>query len=701
MISNTELFKKQKRGNYMEWLAQRLIHRKKTVTITFLVAAVICMLLSRLVSVNYDMMDYLPEDSSSTIALEIMEGQFEQAPPNVRVMLRGVGIPEALDYKKKLSEVEGVSEINWLDDTVSIQTPLETIPQETVNAWYRDGNALFSITVEEEKRDVAVHGIRDLLPEDAALTGSAVTSSVATETTGAEISTMMLIAVPLIFIILFATTNSWAEPFLFMITIGVAIVLNSGTNLIMGEISFVTQAAGPILQLAVSLDYSIFLLHRFEEYKQQGIPVSDAMVKAVKTSFSSIMSSGLTTVIGFAALIFMRFRIGPDMGIAMAKAIAFSLVSVLLFMPALVMCCYKLIDKTHHKPLIPKFKRFGKFVSKSGVVFLVAFVVAVVPCVLAQNQNSFEYGASNISDEQTKLGRDTLQVEEVFGKSNAMVLMVPKGDIAREKALYGELSSIPQVQSIISYVGTVGETIPMEYVPESSLNQLISEKYSRMVLSVSTDAEGEEAFSVVEQVRAISQNYYPDTYQLAGNSVNTYDMRDVVTADTAVVNGIAIGAIFLILLITFQSILIPVVLVLAIEGAIWINLAIPYFTGDPLFYIAYLILSTIQLGATVDYAILMTHRYIEMRANYPRREALKTTVNATSISILTSACILFSGGTILGGISTNGVISQIGYLVGRGAVISAACVLLVLPVLLCLLDKAIQKTTLKLRLLNS
>ena len=685
----------------MEWLVQRFIHHKKTVTIIFLVAAVICILLSRLVAVNYDMMDYLPEDSPSTTALEIMEEQFEQAPPNVRVMLRGVSIPEALDYKKKLSEVEGVSEINWLDDTVSIQTPLETIPQERINAWYQDGNALFSITVEEEKRDIAVHGIRDLLPENAALTGSAVTSSVATETTGTEISTMMLIAVPLIFLILFATTNSWAEPFLFMITIGVAIVLNSGTNLIMGEISFVTQAAGPILQLAVSLDYSIFLLHRFEEYKQQGLPVNDAMVKAVKTSFSSVMSSGLTTVIGFAALIFMRFRIGPDMGIAMAKAIVFSLISVLLFMPALVMCCYKLIDKTHHKPLIPEFKRFGKFVSKSGFVFLAVFVVAVIPCVLAQNQNSFEYGASNISDEQTKLGWDTLQVEEVFGKSNSMVLMVPKGDIAREKALHEELSSIPQVQSIISYVGSVGETIPMEYVPENSLNQLVSEKYSRMVLSVSTDVEGDEAFSVVEQVRAIAQTYYPDAYELAGNSVNTYDMRNVVTADTAVVNGIAIGAIFLILLITFRSLLIPVVLVLAIEGAIWINLAIPYFTGDPLFYIAYLILSTIQLGATVDYAILMTHRYLEIRADHPRREALRATVNATAISILTSACILFSGGTILGGISTNGVISQIGYLVGRGAVISAACVLLVLPVLLCFLDKAIQKTTLKLRLMNS
>ena len=316
----------------------------------------------------------------------------------------------------------------------------------------------------------------------------------------------------------------------------------------------------------------------------------------------------------------------------------------------------------------------------------------LIPCYLAQQNNKFYYGSSNIfGEENTQVGKDRVKIESIFGKSNQMVLLVPKGDFATETKLSNALHELPQVNTILSYVDNAGAEVPTEYLDEEIVNKLISEHYSRMVISVATDYEGEESFAVVEKIRGIAHKYYKDNYLLAGDSVNTYDMMEVVTQDTVVVNGIAIGAILLILIVTFRSLLLPIILVAVIETGIWINLAVPYFSEYSLFYIAYLIISSIQLGATVDYAILLTNRYMEVRREHQKKKAIIETLSTTSVSILTSASILTISGFILGYISTNQVLSQLGVLIGRGAILSTVLVLFVLPASLYLFDFAVER----------
>ena len=275
------------------------------------------------------------------------------------------------------------------------------------------------------------------------------------------------------------------------------------------------------------------------------------------------------------------------------------------------------------------------------------------------------------------------------------MLLVPNGDFETEKILSDELHDIPEVSSIVSYVDMAGAEVPTEYLPDDTLSQLISDNYSRMLLNINADYEGKRSFEIVEQIRNIAQSYYPDEYYLAGDSVSTYDMKDTVTADNVRVNAIAIGAIAIVLLLTFRSVSIPILLLLAIESSIWLNLSIPYLVGEKLFYISYLIISSIQLGATVDYAILFANRYIENREILSKKDSIIETISSTTISILTSASIMAVAGIILGEFSTNKIISQLGFLVGRGAILSTIMVLFVLPALLYIFDKVIQKTSLK------
>ena len=422
------------------------------------------------------------------------------------------------------------------------------------------------------------------------------------------------------------------------------------------------------------------------------------MVDALTMSTSSILSSGLTTVIGFLALCLMRFLIGPDLGRALAKGIAISLITVFTFMPCLILSTYKWLDKLEHRPFVPSFNGFGRVVQKVTVPVLIIFVLAIVPSFLASNANSFYYGASHIFNEKTQTGADTAQIEDIFGKSDTYVLMLPKDDKVQQKALSDALHEIPQVTGIISYVDTVGMEIPESYLDEETYSKLCSDRYTRMILSVEADYEGDETFDLVETIRDTAEEYYPGEWYLAGEGVSTYDLMDTVTQDMMKVNLMAIGAVFLVLLLTMRSIVLPVILVLAIETAIWINLSIPYFSGQPLFYIAYLIISSIQLGATVDYAILLTERYKEYRETCGKKEAVSNTLSAVTVSILTSGSVLTVVGFLLGYISSHGLLSQLGFLIGKGTVCSLIIVLFALPGMLYLFDRTFIKKKIRKRL---
>lgn len=672
---------------------QQIVKYPRVILTGFLTAFVLCLFCQKLIAVDYDMNDYLPKDSPSTIALETMDTEYAGGIPNARVMIRNVTVPEALSYKEKLSAVDGVTDVTWLDDVASVTQPLDFIPDKTLNAYYKDQNALFSVTIDDDKNLEACNAIRELIGEDNCMAGSAVSTAVATSTTVKEIPVIAVIGVLFAVVVLILTTTSWAEPFIVLVGLGVAVILNAGSNLIFGEISFVTNAAGKILQLAVSLDYSVFLIHSFEEYRRQDGDPQEAMVNALCSSTGSIFSSGLTTVIGFLALCLMRFRIGPDLGLALAKGIAISLIVVFVFMPVFILATYPLIDKTRHRSFLPSFEGLGKVVCKVMLPCVCVFAILIAPSYLASNSNSFYYGASHIFGIKTQLGADTAEIEDIFGKTDTYVLMIPKSSTATQKELSEQLHTLPQVTSILSYVDTVGSSIPEQYLDDATLSKLNGAHYTRMVLTVDAAYEGDETFQLVETIRKIAEDHYYGEWQLAGQGVSTYDLMDTVTADMAEVNGIAIGAVFLVLLFTMKSISLPVLLVLGIKTAIWINRAIPYFTDQSIFYIAYLIISSVQLGATVDYAILFTDRYLTDRRRMSRKEAVQETISSCTVSVLTSGSVLTAVGFLMGFVSTHGLLAQLGMLLGQGTLCSIIVVLFVLPGLLVLFDGLIQKTT--------
>ncbi len=680
----------------MKKFYKAVVDHPKLIMIIFATLFIICALCKQMISVNYDMNDYLPEDSTSTVALNIMDEEFDSGIPNARVMVKDVTLAEALDMKEELAEVDGVTDVTWLDDALSIEVPLETMDSDVVENYYKDGNALFSVTIAEDKRIEAVNAIREVIGDDNSMTGSAVSTATATQSTVTEVSKIAVIAVIFVLFVLILTTSAWVEPFIILIGLGIAVIINAGSNIIFGEISFVTNAAGNILQLAVSLDYSVFLLHRFTECRKEHDNTKEgakqAMIQALSMSTSSILSSGLTTVIGFLALCLMQFQIGPDLGRALAKGIAISLITVFVFMPVLILSTYKWIDKTEHRPFLPSFQKFGKVIQKVCIPMVVIFLIVLVPANLASNSNSFYYGASKIFGESTQLGSDTAEIEAIFGKSDTYVLLLPKDDKSTQKDVSDELHKISEVSGIISYVDTVGMEIPESYLDNSIYEKLCSEHYTRMVISVDAEYEGEETFALVNEIRDVAETYYPGEWYLAGEGVSTYDLMDTITADMVKVNLVAIGAVFLVLLLTLHSVVLPLILVLSIETAIWINLAIPYFTDSTIFYIAYLIISSIQLGATVDYAILFTDRYKECRQEMGKKDAVKSTVSAVTVSILTSGLVLTVVGFLLGYISTHGLLSQLGFFLGKGTICSLIIVLFVLPGLLCIFDRFFVKT---------
>ena len=351
----------------------------KTVGLFFIVLAALCALCKPLIAVNYDMNDYLPPDTASTLALDAMNAEYDGGVPNARVMVKNVTIPEALAYKQALAAIDGVTDVVWLDDAANVNQPLETLDESTVSSYYQNGAALFSVTIAEDKRIEAVDTIRQLIGDENAMSGSAVSTAVATTSTVSQIQIISVAAVTFVLFILVLTTTSWLEPLIVLGSLGVAILINSGSNLIFGEISFVSNAAGSILQLAVSLDYSIFLLHRFEECRKDASDPREAMVEALCKSTMSILSSGLTTVIGFLALCLMQFQIGPDMGLVLGKGVAVSLITVFPFSPSLILLFHSPLQKTRHCSFMPSFHRLGKCVTRLMISVLLVLLLTIAP----------------------------------------------------------------------------------------------------------------------------------------------------------------------------------------------------------------------------------------------------------------------------------------------------------------------------------
>ncbi|MEA4831512.1 MAG: MMPL family transporter [Oscillospiraceae bacterium] len=675
-------------------IADFIIKRKTSVIIVFAVAAVICAFLMADVSVNYRLSDYLPEDSASTAALKVMNDEFPSGAPNLRVYIPDISVSEALEAKEELAASYGVIDVMWLDDVCNLKKPLEIYDKSVTENYFKDGGALFYLTVDENKTaSEVVSALRDKFDRRIALSGDIADDAASQIAIYTEITRIVIIITPIILLILIFATSSWLEPLLFAIVILISIIINLGTNVIFGKISFLTQSVAPVLQLAVSMDYIIFLLASFERERKAGkeSDPAGAMKKAIRSTFSTVLSSGVTTLIGFIVLVLMRFKIGPDLGLVLAKGILVSIVSSLVLLPALVLTLYKPIEKARHRSFMPDFTKFAKRAVKIKYVSLFVALICVIPCFLAQRQNSFTYGATGVS-QGSQLGEDAELIESKFGKSAQMVLLVPRGSTGTEALLSKALSSAEKITSVTSYVNTVGALVPNEIIPKDKTNSLLSEHYSRFIIIANVPDEGAESFSVVENVRSIAQLFYPDRYYLCGTNVNTYDMKETVISDNMIVSVAVIAAIGIVLLINFRNFLLPLLLLFCIETAIWINLSVPFFTGDTIHYISFLIVNTVQLGATIDYAILFTEHYNKFRETMNKKDSAIQAVRVAAPSIIVSAVILSSAGFALGMVSSNFIVGQFGSILARGAMLSALSVLLVFPALLMIFDTLILKT---------
>lgn len=674
-------------------LARFIIHKKGWIEGVFAVGCLFSLFAMLFVNVNYDLTEYLPETAQSCIGLDLMEREFGY-PGTARVMLKDVTLYEAKQYKDKLEAVDGVDQVLWCDSIVNIYSGEDFINEKDIEDYYKDGCAVMDITFEEgdtsQKTSQAIDEMKAITGDKGSYVGMAVQNKSLTENVESEMHLILAVAVIMIFVVLCITTNAWSEPVLFLLVMGVAILLNRGTNIFIGTVSFLTNNVAMVLQLATSMDYSIFLLDAYSREKQKGLPDEEAMVGAIDAAINSIFASSLTTVVGFLALVFMNFTIGFDMGLVLAKGIVFSLITVVFFMPAMILKFEKWNARTRHRPFLPSFRKFSQWVYRMRYASLIILALLAPPAYVAQGMNDFLFGNSAVgASEGTQVYEDDEAITEKFGRSNMLLALYPNTSPVAEKAMSEEIDGLPYVKSVTSLSDTLPQGIPEDFLPYSVTSQLHTEEYCRMLIYIRTKTESDQAFRCADELEGIVRKYYPDHSYLVGETPSTQDIKTTITADNARVNMLSLAGVFLVVMFSFRSLIIPVIVMIPIEVAIFLNMAIPYLMGETMVFMGYIIVSSIQLGATVDYSILLTNNYVSSRRSLSRKDACVRALMLSCPSIFTSGAIIILAGYIIHFISSTAAIGDLGHLIGRGALLSVILVLTVLPALLVLFDRMI------------
>lgn len=661
----------------------------------FIIALILSAICIPFVNVNYDLTEYLPDYVDSKQGIDLMERTFGY-PGTARIMLEDVSLYEAKQYKDKLAAVDGVDQILWCDSQIDVYAPESFIDYDAITDYYKDGYAVMDVTFVEgdssERTSRAIDEMKEITGDKGYLVGMAVQTKSLAEQLAQEMRLIMTLAVVFIFLILCVTTTSWFEPVLFLTVMGAAIVLNKGTNIFLGTVSFLTDNVVAVLQLAVSMDYSIFLLHAYTRYKESGQEQITALTNAINEALNSILASSLTTIVGFLVLTVMEFSIGFDLGLSLAKGVVFSLLTVLLLMPALILRMSPLIERFAHRPFLPDFDGFARKIFKARYAVLAAAVIAFVPMYTAQGMNSYLYGNSAVgAAEGTRVYEDEQKINAVFGRSNMMMAIVPVGSNVTEAEMTDQIQALPYIKSVQSLAGELPEGVPESFLPESVTELLHKNGYSRILLYTRTKDESEAAYQAADEIREIVRKYYPEDSYLVGGTPSTQDIQTVITKDYSFVNLLSNLGVFLVVLFTYRSLAIPVVVMIPIEVAICINMAVPYLAGEKVVFMGYVIVSCIQLGATVDYSILTTSNYIEARKTKGKEEAAIQAMTRSIPAILTSGSILTIVGYVLHFVSTISAIGDLGHLIGRGAFISLILVISLLPAFLVLIDPLLTK----------
>ncbi len=685
---------KHERRGITDQIIDTVVYKRRWIEKVFLLLIFFSLLCLPLVEINYDLTEYLPASTETKVGIDLMESEFGY-PGTARVLIRDISIYEEKIYKNRIEQIDGVDAVSWADTAGEIYVSNDFLEAQDLDDYYKDGYTVLDIQFVEGdsslRTDAAINEIRALVGDRGAYSGPALDSKMLKENLAAEIGRVLAFSIVMILLILAATTTSWFEPLLFMATMGVAILINMGSNLVFGRISFLSYCVAAVLQLAVAMDYSIFLLHTFTAQKAKGFETEQAMVNALHLAVGSIVSSAITTVVGFVALALMQFTIGQDIGFVLAKGIVCSLFTVLFLMPALIIRWHGLIERTHHRPLIPPLDGFARGLFKTRHAFLIFCAVLVVPAFVAQNMNHFVFGGAAVgAGEGTQLHADKAETDEIFGEKNLVLAIVPNTSSVTEKRLADELDELPFVKSVLALSSTLPDGIPESFVPANLTEQLHTDRWARMLIFLSTPVETDYTFECLDTVREIIDRYYPDESYVIGSTPAAQDIKSTITEDYTEVNLISMLGVALVILCSFRSLTMTVIVMVPIEVAILFNMALPYVYGNKLIFLGYLMVSSMQLGATVDYSILLTNNYMNHRAEISDcKEAAVKAVAQSALSILTSGTILTVCGYGLYYLTSITAAADLGRLIGRGALFSMFLVLGLLPILLAIFDRAI------------
>ena len=684
----------------MERLFRGILRHRRVVIDVFVALTVICACLIPQVKIDANMSDYLPPTAKSSQDLDAMKRIYGNDITNARVYVTGISLPDAKALDKRLKGEKDVVSVTWLGDEADVDQPLETQDADTIADWYDGKGYLFQAVLKSGVKQGQIDHIRALAKavpgaRTVAIDGSAADDAANMATINTDMGKIMTIAVIVVLVVVALNTTSYLHPIVMLLTIGVAIVLNMGTNVFRGTISSITQLVASVLQLAVSMDYSIVLLTNFGRAQQETDDQFEAMVSAMTKSFPVILSSAAVTFFGFLSLGAMQFLIGADMGIALAKGIVCSFFSITLLMPCILYNMRGLVAKTMHKPFFRSFHRMAKVCHAGAVPALVIAAVLAVPALLASQSVSFTYGsAANMSPtSQVKIDGDV--IDKAFGKSQTWAIMVPAEHWGDENALVDDLQKLPTTKSVLSYSTIASSAMPHQLADKSQIKQLFSGGYSRIVLTSRIPDESKQAFDLVKKVRSLCRARYGSTYRLVGNAVSYADIKSVTSVDSTTVKLASILAIGAVLLVMFKSLSIPVILILAIEVSIWMNEAVPYLMGQTINFVAFLVIDAVQLGAAVDYAIIFTEEYLARRRRMPKAEASIQSIEKTAQPIMTSSSILILACLGIYLSVSSPMIQQVGMLIARGALISVILIFFVLPLLFTLLDGLVRVTSYK------
>ena len=647
--------------------------------------------------INYDILSYLPNDLSTTQAEEILKDNFHCG-SLAMLIIENMKDKDVSKLKEKLTTVEGVNDVLWIDDFLDLSVPKEMLPKDIKDLLYTENSTLMVIKLEEGSAALktlnAVEEIRSITGKQAFLSGMASIIKDTKDISDKETPLYVIVAVILTLIVLTFTMDSFVTPFIFLISIGFAIIYNFGTNIIFGEISYITKALSAVLQLGVTMDYSIFLLHRYDEEREKYDNHIDAMAIAIQNTTTSVFGSSLTTIAGFLALCSMNLALGMDMGLVMAKGVLLGVICTVTVLPALILIFDKQIHKYKHKPILPTFKKSSQIVVKHYKLLVVLFLILFIPSIIGSNNAKVYYNLDESLPDDLPSIVSTNKLKNDYNMNSTNIILI-KDSLKTYKVeqMVKEIESLDGINSVVALEKFIGPSIVQDIIPKDLIKSVKSGGYEQLLVNSEYRAATDEAGIQIDKLNKIVHKYDKDGL-VGGEAPLTDDLIKIADRDFKIVSLVSILAIFIIIAIVFKSISLPIILVLAIESAIFINLGIPYYTGTVEPFIASIVIGTIQLGATVDYAILLTSRYKEeLSVNNNKFEAMKASIQSSARSIITSALSFFSATIGVGLISKLEMISALCDLMARGAIISMFIIIFMLPAILLVCNKFIIKTS--------